>query len=280
MVLKISAAVILALVLGATATIAVGAARWRHAVEAREAILTSTPAQGRRIEADRLPAPVARYLKRTIPEGAPDIAVARLKQEGTFQMGEGEDGWRPFVGAQVMRATEPGFYWDATIAMAPGLGVKIRDSYVAGSAEMVGKILGVITVVDAADDADLRQGALSRYLAEAAWMPTRLVTGPGLTWRPVDETSAQATLEDRGTAVSLRFTFDAAGDLVEVYGLRQREVDGSYVETPWIGRFRDHREVEGYRIPLYGEVAWIIDGEETLYWRGTITAAEFSAPRS
>ena len=140
---------------------------------------------------------------------------------------------------------------------------------------MVGKILGVVTLVDANDDAELRQGALSRYLAEAAWIPTRLGTGPGLTWRAVDSNSAEATLVDRGTSVSLRFTFDATGDLMEVYGLRQREVDGRYVETPWIGRFRDHQEVGGYRIPLHGEVAWVIEGAEVPYWRGTIVEVEF-----
>lgn len=220
---------------------------------------------------------MARYLDKAVPSGAPDIALARLKQEGVFQMGEGDDGWRRFEGTEVMAAAPPGFYWDASIEAAPGMRVRVRDSYVRGSAEMVAKVLGVVTVVEARDDEALRRGALSRYLAEAAWIPTRLGTGPGLTWRASGPNWAEATLVDGGTTVSLRFVFDAAGDLIEVHGLRPREVEGDYVETPWIGRFRDHDEVGGYRIPLHGEVAWVIDGEERPYWRGRIVEATFTA---
>jgi hypothetical protein len=242
-------------------------------VQTRDEALTEPAAEGYRLDTEALPSPVLRFLQRAVPPGSPDIGVARLRQEGTFQMGEGDGGWRPFEATEVMSGLAPGFYWDASIRMAPGLRVRVRDSYVRGSAEMVGKIMGVVTVLDAGDDEDLRQGALSRYLAEAAWIPTRLGSGPGLTWREVDSNAADATLVDRGTSVTLRFTFDAAGDLVEVHGLRQREVDGAYVETPWIGRFRDHAEIDGYRIPLYGEVAWVIDGEKRPYWRGRIVEA-------
>jgi hypothetical protein len=191
-------------------------------------------------------------------------------------MGEGEDGWRPFEATEVFRGHEPGFYWDSEIRMAPGVGVRVRDAYVDGSAEMVAKVLGLVPVMNAGDTPELRRGALSRYLAEAAWIPTRLGVGPGLSWRAIDEHSAEATLVNRGTEVSLRFTFSEAGDLVQVEGIREREVEGAYVPTPWIGRFREHEEVGGYRIPRYGEVAWVVDGEEKPYWRGRGTEAEFT----
>lgn len=276
MFLKLLGVLALTLILGVVGAVVVGGARWRAALEARDEALTAAPGnEYHRLDGEALPAPVHRYLSRAFPAGSPPIALARFAQAGTFQMGEGADGWRPFEATEVMSGSIPGFYWDAVIRMAPGLGVKVRDSYVRGSAEMVGRILGVIPVLDAADDPELRRGALARYLAEAAWIPSRLGMGPGLTWRAVDTNAAEATLVDGGTSVSLRFTFDGVGDLVEVAGSRPREVDGEYVVTPWIGRFRDHENVAGYRIPRYGEVAWVIDGEERAYWRGTIVEAAY-----
>ncbi len=276
MVLKLLLALVATLTLGVIGAIALGGLQWRDTVKARDAALTaSIDATGRK-ECGSVPQVVLRYLAQSIPLDAPDIGVARLTQSGTFQMGEGPEGWRPFDATEVMSGLTPGFYWDAVIKMAPGIHVRVRDSYVAGSAEMVAKILNVVSVMKAADDPELRQGALSRYLAEAAWIPTRLRIGPGLTWRSIDAQSAEATLVDGQTSVSLRFTFNPAGDLVEVYGLRQREVEGEYVETPWIGRFGEHRDVGGYRIPLTGEVAWIVEGEEKPYWRGRIVEAEFT----
>lgn len=276
MLLKLFLVLVLTLILGVVGAVVVGGTRWRAVVEAREEALTASPStEYHRLDREALPAPVHRYLSRAFPAGSPPIALARFTQIGTFQMGEGADGWRPFDATEVMSGSTPGFYWDAVIRMAPGLGVKVLDSYVRGSAEMVGKVLGVVPVLDAEDDPELRRGALSRYLAEAAWIPTRLGTGPGLTWQSVDHNSAEARLVDGETSVSLLFTFDGAGDLMEVYGSRPREVDGEYVVTPWIGRFRDHENVAGYRIPRYGEVAWVIDGEERPYWRGTIVEAAF-----
>ena len=276
MLLKV--AVVLSLILVGFAVAIAGASRsWTGATRALDDELTESVGAGEAFTSDELPEPVARYAARAISPDAAPIAVARIGQEGSFQMGDGEDGWCPFVATEVMRVVEPGFYWDATIRMAPLLDVRVRDSYLPGRAGMVGKILGLVTVLDAADEPALRGGALSRYLAEAVWIPTRLVSGPGLTWTPVDERTADATLEDRGTTVTLRFTFDEDGDPIEVFGIRAREVDGTYVDTPWIGRFRDHAERGGYRIPIYGEVAWVIDGEERPYWRGTVTSVEFVA---
>jgi hypothetical protein len=279
MVLKLLLALVLTVIVGVVGAVVIGGIRWRAAVEEQDEALIDSQSEGTPLENELLPEPVRRFMGRAVPASAPNIGLARLTQSGTFQMGEGDEGWRPFESTEVMSGVTPGFYWDAAIKMAPGVIVRVRDSYINGSAEMVGKILGIVPVVDAPDDVELRQGALSRYLAESAWIPTRLRMGPGLTWRGLGRDSAEATLVDGAISVSLRFTFDAGGDLVEVYGQRQREAGGEYIETPWIGRFRDHRKVAGYRIPFYGEVAWVIAGEEQPYWRGTIVDAEFNVVR-
>jgi hypothetical protein len=268
------------LLLGIAVGAGVGRFTWDRSVAALEARIGSDAKGSRRLASADLPSAVRRYLARAIPEHAEQIVAARLTQEGTFQMGEGPAGWRPFTAVEAFRASEPAFYWDARIAMVPGVPVKVLDSYIDGEARMLGKILGLVPVVDAAAEPGLKSGALARYLAEAVWIPTRLVSGPDLTWRHLDDRAAEATLRDRGTTVSLTFTFSEEGDPREVRGVRPREVDGDYIDTPWLGRFADHRDIDGFRIPTYGEVAWIVDGVEVLYWRGTITSAEFATAQA
>ena len=57
--------------------------------------------------------------------------------------------------------------------------------------------------------------------------------------------------------------------------MRDRATESRFVSTPWVGTFSDHAEVGGFRIPLYGEVGWMIDDELVLYWRGRIQTAEY-----
>ncbi|MFZ0257155.1 MAG: DUF6544 family protein, partial [Gammaproteobacteria bacterium] len=41
--------------------------------------------------------------------------------------------------------------------------------------------------------------------------------------------------------------------------------------TPWYGRFWNYDERGGMRIPLDGEVAWLLSEGPKPYWRGRIT---------
>lgn len=39
---------------------------------------------------------------------------------------------------------------------------------------------------------------------------------------------------------------------------------------PWQGRFWNYQQVSGRLLPIQAEVAWEIDGEAFIYWRGTM----------
>lgn len=83
-----------------------------------------------------LPAPAARYFRSVLRDGRALPARVRLRQTGRFRMGEAEDSWRPFSATQVFAIAPPGFVWDARVSLFPGFGVRVRDSYVAGSGGM------------------------------------------------------------------------------------------------------------------------------------------------
>jgi hypothetical protein len=110
----------------------------------------------------------------------------------------GADNWKPLQALQDYVVDPPGFVWDARIAMAPALPVLVRDMFLAGQGSMRGKVVGWITVVDAAQTPALSTAALQRHLGEAIWFPTALLPRQGMCWESIDESRARATLSAGG----------------------------------------------------------------------------------
>ena len=268
------------IVVGAAAAVAVGTGLWQRAAERAAARLASgrvepvaaVPAG----EMRALPEPVARYFARVLTPGQPPIRAARVEQEGEFRAGGADAAWSPFTAVQHFAASPPGFVWNARIRMAPLLSVRVRDGYVGGTGEMRARLAGLLPVVDRSGGPGLNAGALHRWLAEAVWLPTALLPGRGVAWEAVDDSTARATLADGGTRVSLDFTFSPEGEIVRAYTpARARDVDGTDVPTPWACRYRDYAWVDGVRIPMAGEVEWILPEGPLPYWRGRIVRVDY-----
>lgn len=282
--MKIGAVVLVAALILVAAALLLASAAWNRQTRAdadrlragatkpaaaERPISTPTPRTTTGADAS-LPAPVARFLARSLPADGREIRLATVTQEGTFLMRE-PDGWAPFTATQLFRTDPPAFLWEARIRMAPLLRIHVRDSYLDGVGSMRGAVAGLVTVAQASGTPEMASGSLYRFLAEAAWLPTRLRPSESLQWEPIDDTTALATLSDGDIRVAVRFRFNADGDIVGIHvPERAREVDGGYEPTAWSGVFFDHAEIDGFRIPTRGEVAWVIEGEARPYWKGRI----------
>jgi hypothetical protein len=221
-----------------------------------------------------LPEPVARYFGRALPAGPIPPRAARIVQRGRFRVGGRSC---PLVAVQHLAADPPGFVWDASIALAPLVSIRVRDSYLRGEADMSARLLATVRLVERRGDEELARGALQRYLAEAVWFPPALLPQAGVHWTARDSSSAIASIADGPHIASVEFQFDAAGDVVGVVAPdRPRFVAGDYVPTPWRCRFADHAERNGMRIPLSGRAAWRLPGGEVEYWTGRIVEAELN----
>lgn len=254
------------------------ATRERIAALQRPAATTAQPVDFR--DLDTLPAPVQRYLRAVLRDGALPARHARIAHAGDFLVSP-PAGWARFASVEYFAASPPGFVWDARIDMAPMLPVKVRDAFVQGEGEMRAAVWGVLPVVDVAGTPDIAQGALTRYLAEAPWFPLALLPGHGVQWTPLDEHSARATLRAGSTTATVDFFFGADGLVERMYcAARMRDVDGRGVPTPWQGRMRDYQwRGDGerqMRVPGEGEVAWLLPAGEQVYWRGRVTAAAYT----
>ncbi|TAG13003.1 MAG: hypothetical protein EAZ40_15125 [Rhodobacterales bacterium] len=255
----------------------VGGWRWQQ----RTAALVADLAAARRPVAGRhdlaslagLPPPVQRFFRAALTPGQPLVAGVTLSHAGTFNMGEGADNWKPFTSSQWVEVARPGFVWDGTIRMAPGLPVRVHDAYVAGEGILIPALFGLVKLTEMRGTPDIAEGELLRWLAEAAWYPTALLPGQGVEWSPIDDQSALVTVTDGGVSARLTVRFGPDGLIASVRAdARGRMVGGTSLPTPWEGRWSDYRRQDGMMVPMTGEVAWILPEGPKPYWRGRITA--------
>ena len=254
--------------------------RWRVRTHALVAALRQggplvAPATFSAEQLAALPAPVRRYFTAVLPEGQPLARHVRLAQQGTFLVKPESNGWAPFTAVQDFRVVPAAFVWDARIRMGHGLTVRVRDSFVDGMGSMFGAAMAVVTVVRMENTPDMAVAALMRYLAEACWFPTALLPGAGVAWTPVDDSTARATLTVNGVVASLDFHFGADSLIRRVTGMRPRAEGGTSVPARWEGRWLEYGVQGGVRIPVLGEVAWLLPAGPQPYWRGRITEIDY-----
>jgi hypothetical protein len=222
-----------------------------------------------------LAGPVQRFFRVALTPGRPMLSALTLDHAGTFNMSERGERWLAFSSHQRVVLARPGFDWDARIRLLPGLSFRVHDAYVGGEGILSARLLG-LPVLNLRGTPELARGELMRFLAEAAWYPTALLPSQGVQWTPIDDRCARATLADGSTQVSLTFSFGTDGLIESVRAEdRGRTVAGKVIPTPWEGRWGRYGERDGIRIPLEGEVAWILPDGRKPYWRGRITRLEY-----
>ena len=227
-----------------------------------------------------VPVPVARYFTRVLQQEQPIIKLARFSQTGTLRTDAKGDRWLKFEASQIVAPLAIGFLWDARVAMAPLLHVRVRDALIAGQGSGQVSLLSAFTVAAAGGNLEMNSGALHRYLAEAVWYPTALLPSAKLRWSAIDDNTALATLTDNGVTVSLEFRFNIAGEVAGIYTpARWGTFDGGYKQVPWEGHFRKYVNRGGIVVPSEGEVGWYLEDKWRSVWKGTITEATYEFAR-
>lgn len=257
--------------------------RWRRDTDALVAQLVARARNGVRpapfsdSDLAGLPPPVERFFRRTLHAGQPLARHVRMTWTGQFNLGRpGRDKWKPFTAEQHFVPAVPGFVWDARVAMLPGLPVLVRDALVGGHARMQGAVLGLVPVVQREGTPELLAGALQRYLGEAQWLPTALLPRAGVSWAPLDDTHARASVTSSGTTVSLDFTFDADGRIVSAFTHERFYDDGKTPPAlrPWGARNLRFGDRAGITVAEEAIVEWHLPGQRFPYWKGTPVAID------
>lgn len=227
-------------------------------------------------ELEGLPAPVQRYFRTVLKDGQPIITAVTIAIAGTFNMSATGEQWKPFTSRQRVVTRRPGFVWDASISMLPGLTVRVVDSYITGKGLLHATIEGLITMADIRGEGEIARGEFMRYFAEMAWYPTALLPSQGVRWEAVDAHSAHATLVDGPLTLTLLIRFNDAG-LIGSFRAEARGgmVGNKLVMAPWEGNWSNYQARDGVQVPFAGEVAWMRPEGRKPYFVGTVTSLTF-----
>ncbi len=131
--------------------------------------------------------------------------------------------------------------------------------------------LGFIPILRTPHTPALTRGELMRYLAELPWVPDAILNNPALRWREGSTNEIIVASGEGATAAEVTLGLDDAGRVATMFAPdRPRSDVEPTLPTPWRGRFADYRLHQGRWIPFAGEVGWVLDGKEEVYWTGTV----------
>ena len=211
---------------------------------------------------DVLPEPVQRYMLFSNVLGKPWINNVVLRQSGKFRTGF-DRRWMPMKAVQRYEIDPPAFVWNARFRVGGIPLLRARDEYSSGQGHMLGKLAGLITLFNVQGD-EIAQGAMVRYLSEMIWFPTAFL-GRNISWKAVDNESADVSLSDAGRTVTGRMFLDHEGKLLSFAAERYRENNGDFSLDHWSTPITEYGAMAGLNIPLRGQAMWHLHQTDFIY---------------
>jgi hypothetical protein len=220
-----------------------------------------------------LPVPVQRWLTYCGVVGREEIQTVYLKQTGEMKLNPGQKQWIKSEAEQSFDAIQPQFIWRVKTSMF-GLPVVGRDDYNKGQGKMLIKLIGLIPVVNLGGNQNLSESTMQRYLGEIIWFPTAALS-PYITWEPIDDLSAKATMEYAGIKGSATFYFDQNGKPVRVLIQRYRDVN-DIEPTDWEAEIIEVGELNGLIIPVKVEASWLPEDGKFTWYRFSVHGVRYN----
>lgn len=215
-----------------------------------------------------LPAPVRRWLHASGAVGRPRARTVRLVQRGGMRTAP-DQAYMPVQARQHFTVDEPGFVWTVDVTMMRVVPVVGRDVFAAGRGRMLIKAGGLVTVADGTGPT-FDQGTALRFLGEIVWFPSAAVS-PAITWTPVDDRHAQATITTGGVTASAVFAFDERDRVV---GMTADRYYGGKTLERWTIPITAWRTVRGVEIPVRGGAVWNLAAGDFDYFQWEIVDVE------
>jgi hypothetical protein len=206
-----------------------------------------------------LPNPVKRCLTYSRIVGKPIPHIVRLKQAGKIRQDK-KSAWMDFEATEFYSIDPPSFVWKASLPSSKTPLVMGLDKYAEGVGSMNIKMLSLVSLVDA-KGSEINQGATMRYLNEMMWFPASYL-GKNVSWKAIDNTSAEITLTDEGMSVSAVIYFDEEGKITNFVAKRYRSVGKRFELETWSTPITEYKEFNGIKLPSKGKAVWNLkDGD-------------------
>lgn len=205
-----------------------------------------------------LPEPAQRYLRFMRVMGRPQDWSFRLGYTGKFRT-RPQQPWLKCEAWQYNSRLTPARIFHLCIRFGGLLPVVGRDTYLQGRGRMLIKLFDFITLEDAeGEEYDI--GELVTYLNDAVMIAPSMLLAPEVSWTPVDGSSFDLSLVDRGRTVTARVFVDEKGAPSD-FSTTDRfcydpEAPKQLVRARWSTPIAGWQVVDGRPLPTGGQAVW------------------------
>ncbi|WP_224489513.1 DUF6920 family protein [Robertkochia flava] len=221
-----------------------------------------------------LPPAVQKWLFHSGITGKPLISNVHLTQELELRLKPGQKKWIKASAEQYFTVHPPAFHWNLETKIAPFLSMSGRDKFENGKGEMLIKLFSLFTVAHAKNNAKTDEATIQRYLAEIVWFPTAALNDY-IQWEGLDDLSARATMEHKGTKGSGIFYFDENGQFEKFVTTRfMNNKDEEPVK--WIVTATETEVRNGIKIPTACEATWHLNTGQWTWLKLNIGTIEYN----
>ncbi len=174
-----------------------------------------------------------------------------------------------FSARQTIHLRRPEFRWRASTG--PLGCISITDALEGDGASIEVRAFRFLPIATVRGGAAALKGEIMRYLAELAWAPDAILANPSLAWNIIDKRTLRVSAGTGHARGQVLLHLDEHGRIARIAADdRPRKEGAGFVERPWRGSFSDYRQQQGRWLPFAGEVAWVLDGDPFVTWRGQL----------
>ena len=224
-----------------------------------------------------LPDPVQQYFHYAGFLGQPMSGVTEILWADTrIKLGP-DQAWRDLETRQYNFTSSGSRLAYMNARMAGVIPFEGRDKYHNGQGHMLGTLGRLIKVFDN-HSREVTLGGAVILLAEALLEPS-IALQKYITWEPIDERTAGATLHHGDITASGTFRFNEAGEFIRFESNdRPYEISsGVYEPKPFSIDLEEYHEADGLKIAGRVFATWHLEDGDFTYWDGKITGLRRNA---
>lgn len=244
---------------------------------------TRTAASENRIltkdDISHLPDPVQKYLVYVGVVGREQVKNVRVVTDCQFKVDPRKD-WAEMRTQQYNFFDDPTriYYLKTNMSGLPVTGLHV---YANARATMLIKLAGLITVADGRGP-EMDRGETVTVFNEMCLMAPASLTDQRIQWETIDPLTVKATFNNNGCKISAVLSFNDKGELVNfVSDDRYYSPTGkSYQLVRWSTPVRNYKDINGFRLPTYGEAIWHFPDGDYCYARINIKDVEYNCKES
>ncbi len=201
-----------------------------------------------------LPESVKKWLRHSGAIGKKYMAAGKVVQQAEMKLKPDQENWFKANAVQYSTVDVPAFIWTVDVKMNDVIYFLGRDKFEGGEGEMLIKLNSLINLVDERGE-KMNESTLQRFLGEMVWFPS-LALSPYVTWHELNDTSAMATMEYKGTKGSGTFYFNSDGDFVRFSTLRYNGNEPDAKRFEWVLLVDQYKTFEGIKVPSRMTATW------------------------